>query len=335
LAPVHNHQQDGFMQQSVPTARALYHPNSIQGNEPRPAAPERGFAHLAERLAGNKTRERSDSFNDHFTQARMFLDSQSPAERQHLIDACRFEVGKVQRLGIRQRVIARFAEIDPDLAREVAPAVGVSLDVPPPPLPPGVRSPVSVKRKNVAPSPALSLANQPKDSIKTRKIAVLIGPGVRTIDVEQARRDLGARGATLEFVSHALGPVPTDAGEPLDASKTWLQASSVLYDAVYVPGGAESVASLLTLGDLGDPLHFVREAFRHSKPIAASNEGVELLAAAQLPDIQLAEEGQAKAIDSLGVVTAWGEALESFTKRFVAAIRAHRHFEREQPRVPV
>src|SRR5688572_1573382 len=104
LAPVHNHQQDGMKRQSIPTSQALYHPNTIAGGAPAPTP--RGFAHFREPVAGPKTRERAKSFGDHFSQAAMFLRSQSPAERLHLVRACRFEIGKVERLGIRQRMIS-------------------------------------------------------------------------------------------------------------------------------------------------------------------------------------------------------------------------------------
>ena len=49
-----------------------------------------------------------------------------------------------------------------------------------------------------------------------------------------------------------------------------------MYDAVYVPGGKESVTMLL--GEY-EARHFVREAYNHGKAIAASGEGGELLQA--------------------------------------------------------
>lgn len=339
LVPVANHHQDGLGRRSIPTSRALYHPNSIEGNQPSMAPPKQGFVHFRERVEGEKVRERSASFLDHFSQARMFLNSQSAAERAHLVDACRFELGKVERLAIRERVVSLFAAIDEDFAREVASAIGVhrirGARQPPVAQPTGTPPPAHGKAKGGSSrSPALSLDNQPKTSIKTRKVAVLAAPGVRADDVEEVRNLLLAQGACIEVVSTVLGPFPTDSGRPLDAQRTFLTTSSVLYDAVYVPGGEESVAVLLTVGAA---VEFVCEAFNHGKPIGAVNEGVGLLEAADLPDIELAGSGRSKPATGSGVVTALAttqHALAGFTAAFVAAIRQHRHFDRVQPMWP-
>ncbi len=332
IAPVHNHQQDGFGRKTIPTARAMYHPNSIQGNEPRLAAPERGFAHFPQKLVGSKTRERSESFADHFSQARMFLDSQSPPEREHLIEACCFELSKVERLGIRERVVGLFAQIEHDFARAVASGIGVSMAGSPPPPPPSVKSPQSGKKKKLSPSPVLSLANSDKTSIRTRKVALLAAAGVRGDDIDQVCTAICGAGGKVEIVSHAMGQIRSAEGRPIDVDKTWSTARSVLYDAVWVAGGAKSVSSL---EGLGLALHFVREAFRHGKPIGAANEGVELLAAAELPEIQLAKTAQRQKITSShGVVTSWNDDLAAFGEGLIAAIREHRHFDRAIDRTP-
>jgi catalase len=325
IAPVHNHQQDGFNRTTIPTARAMYHPNSIEGNKPVLATPSTGFRHFAERLSGLKMRERSDSFLDHFSQARMFLESQSPPEREHLINACRFELGKVERLAIRERVIGLFQQIDQEFAAQVASAIGVAI-----PAPIAVVTRVAARAKDgrspLKSSPALSLANQPKTSIKSRKVAMLLLPGTRRAEVDAICEALCGQGAKVEHVSIVLGPLPTDEGRPIDIEKTFLTTDSVLYDAVVVPGGTN--AELLTQDD--DALRFVRDAFRHAKPIGAVNEGIALLEAADLPAVDLAsgKRGQG-ASTSKGVVTARGDDMEGFTAAFVDSIRAHRHFERE------
>jgi catalase len=163
IAPVNNHQQDGFARTGIPTARALYHPNSIEANRPLPASPGAGFRHFAERLQGTKTRERSETFLDHFSQARMFLFSQSPAERTHLVDACRFELSKVERLAIRERVLSLFARIDEDFAAEIATAIGVAVPIAATPSPGASRSRDGASRART--SPALSRGNQPSPGL--------------------------------------------------------------------------------------------------------------------------------------------------------------------------
>jgi catalase len=330
IAPVHNHQQDGFSRTTMPTARALYHPNSIEGNKPILADPKEGFRHFAERLSGVKTRERSESFLDHFSQARMFLKSQSPPERQHLIDACRFELSKVERLHIRERVVGLFQRIDPDFAAEVAGPIGVSL-----PAPVAIVTEVAARMKDgrapVKSSPALSLANQPRLSIKTRKVAMLALPGVSRDDVDGICGALHGQGAAVEVISAALGPMPSDGDRPVEACKTFFNTSSVFYDAVVIPGGA----SAGELAGLGEAVHFVRESFLHGKPIGAVNEGVTLLKEAALPGLDLAGKREgASTSTSRGVVTARGSDLSGFAAAFIAALRAHRHFDRDFSAVP-
>jgi catalase len=330
ISPVNNHQQDGFSRTTLPTARALYHPNSIEGNRPLLADAKSGFNHFAEPLRGSKTRERSETFLDPFSQARMFLQSQSPPEREHLVNACRFELGKVERLAIRERVVGLFQAIDPDFAADVAAAIGVSL-----PAPVAIVTRAAARAKDgrapVESSPALSLANQPKASIKTRKIAMLALDGVSSADVDAISGELCGQGAKVEVVSLALGMLRSDEDRPIDVQRTFLTTASVLYDAVLVPGGAN--AELLARN--ADAIHFVRECFRHAKPIGATNEGVALLVAAGLNGIELAGETRGHGmVASMGVVTSLERDLSAFTAAFIAAIRAHRHFERDLDAVP-
>ncbi|MDZ4773431.1 MAG: catalase [Planctomycetota bacterium] len=330
IAPVHNHQQDGSSRTTMPTARALYHPNSIEQNEPVLADRSRGFRHFAERMMGTKNRERSETFLDHFSQARMFLNSQSAPEREHLVSACQFELSKVERLYIRERVIGLFQQIDERFAAEVAAAIGVST-----PAPIAVATKVAARAKvgqaPVRSSPALSLANQPKPSIKTRKIALLVLPGFSSDDVDAIVSALCGQGAKVEVVSLALGPVTSDTGRPIDVQHRFQSTASVLFDAVVIPGG--SGAAKLT--ENADAVHFVRECFRHAKPIGATNQGIALLSAAALPEIELAGvKGKASAVNSHGVVTARGADLASFTEALVEAIRLHRHFDRNLDVVP-
>ncbi len=322
IASVRNHQQDGFSRTTIPTARALYHPNSIEGNEPPLAEPSTGFRHFAERVNASKTRERSESFLDHFSQARMFLNSQSGPEREHLINACRFELGKVERLAIRERVIGLFQQIDPGFAKEVAAAIGVTT-----PAPTAVVTDAAARTRDgkapVKASPALSLANQPKLSIKTRKVALLALPGVSQAETDAIRSALCGQGAIVEVVSSALGPLLSDEGRPIDVDQTFLTTASVLYDAVVVPGGEGAEG----LAHLAEAIHFVRECFGHAKPIGVTNEGAALLSAASLPDLELRPDKRGVAT-AQGVVTGQGDDLLPFTAAFVIALREHRHFDR-------
>jgi catalase len=323
IVPARNHQQDGFSRTTIPTARALYHPNSIEENRPELAPAALGFQHFAQKLSGIKTRERSESFLDHFSQARMFLRSQSPPERQHLVDACRFELSRVERLHVRERVVGLFQRIDGEFAAEVAAAIGVSL-----PAPIAIVTEAAARMKDGRPpvkaSPALSLANQPKHSIKTRKVALLALPGVSIADVDAICGALCGQGAKVEVVSTALGPIRSDSDRPIDITKTFFNTRSVLYDAVVIPGGTNAKE----LAAHADAAHFVLESFLHGKPIGAANGGVAVLAAAALPAVKLASSKGSGVVSSHGVVSAQAADLTAFTAAFVDALRAHRHFDR-------
>jgi len=322
LAPVHNHQQDGLHRKTIPTARAMYHPNSIENDAPRLAPRGTGFRSFAERIQGDKGRERSETFSDHFVQARMFLDSQSPHERRHLIDACRFELGKVERLGIRERVVALFRQIDDDFAAAVAAGIGVSIArAAGLPLP---ENGTAKGTRRMKPSPALSLENQPRTTIRTRKVAVLVADGVRYEDWEVVSSAVLAQGGIVEAVSHALGAVKSEDGRPIDVCRTWLTGSSVLYDALCVPGGTACAESLQTTPEA---LAWIREAFSHDKTIGACREGVDVLDRAGLGPMR------GKTANRAGLVTTNGVDPGDFGEAFVAAMQQHRHFDRnsDQP----
>jgi len=131
------------------------------------------------------------------------------------------------------------------------------------------------------------------------------------------KKALLAGGAIPEIISGALGVVVADDGSSIPVDKTLLTVDSVLYDAVYVPGGDDSIAALeLQI----DAQHFLMEAFKHCKAIAGSGEGAKFVARAILP---------ATRPPSPGVVLA-AEASPTFARSFVAAIAAHRHWSRHE-----
>src|SRR6187549_2217505 len=135
IAPVHNNQRDGQARQTINTGRVSYEPNSLAGGCPFQAAmKEGGFASFEERIDAHKVRERSPSFHDHFSQARLFFNSQSDAEKRHLINALRFELGKVEIPAIRTRMVGILTQIDGDLAAAVAEGLGFPVPKPEQPI---------------------------------------------------------------------------------------------------------------------------------------------------------------------------------------------------------
>ncbi|WP_199837514.1 DJ-1/PfpI family protein, partial [Streptomyces caniscabiei] len=106
--------------------------------------------------------------------------------------------------------------------------------------------------------------------------------------------------------------------------------ASVLYDAVLLPGGPVG-----TPPQSADPdvVRFVRDAYRHGKPIGALGSGVGVLAALRPEGVRLSSEFHHVVADR-GVVTdtAQGTASDDFTREFITAIAAHRHWNRPPTR---
>ena len=316
LAERHNNQRDGFMRHEINKGPVSYKPNSISDDHPREASEEEGgYAHFAEAVSGEKTRKRSDSFDDHFTQARLFWNSMADHEQQNIVDAAHFELGKVERMEIRERMVYDiFNNVDHEFAKRVAEGIGVE-----PPAEPGDRMPTHDRT-----DPSLSMANRTADTIETRTVAVLLEDGYDHDQFKAVRSELADQGARVDAVSTALGERESEDGDAAASDETYATTESVLYDAVFVPGGGRHAESLL---EQGAASHFVAEAFTHKKPIAALGEGVDLLESIELPGVDIAEDEGT--VSDLGVVTSRGGDLDEFATAFVDAIAAHRHWERD------
>ncbi|MBA3255881.1 MAG: DJ-1/PfpI family protein [Pyrinomonadaceae bacterium] len=169
--------------------------------------------------------------------------------------------------------------------------------------------------------------NFPKDTIKTRKIAFLVADGFDDVAVSDMKKALMTAGALAMTVAPRLGVLTGANGEECKADFSFLTGSSVLFDAVYVPGGDASVAALQ-----GEPeaLNFVDEAYKHCKAIAATGAAVGLLARFQgekSPDTNTSDDPVAA---NQGVVTSRESVTDDFALVFIEAIAQHRHWERER-----
>jgi catalase len=335
IAPVHNNQRDGHMRQTINTGKVSYNPNSLGNGCPFQAkAMDGGFTSFAERIDARKIRERSTSFLDHFSQARLFYNSQSEPEKNHMVDALRFELGKVETPAIRERMLIILAHVDKGLANEVAYGLGLSIPKEleshlnqsiPADADPSAYQPV-MKTSSLDKSAALSMENTIKNSIKTRKIAILTADGVDANSLNEMKKVLENEGAVVEIIAPRLGFVTAENDELIEVKKSFLTASSVFYDAVYVPSGTNSVA---TLTAEADAVHFLNEAFRHCKPIAADMGARQMLEqtyfAKKLPE-DMREESALRE----GLVV--NDNLKKLSAIFVTAIAMHRFWDREKPR---
>ena len=315
VCPFSNNQREAKFRRPIDVGRVSYYPNSINGNAPHEVTPAQGgFTSYAEGTSGQKRRVRSDSFDDHFSQALLFWNSQTKPEQDHIVDAFRFELAKVQIPEIRERMVGNLALVDKTLADRVAAELGFTAD-------PHRGVDNGTPKKQMHPSPALSILAQPKKpSIATRKVAILAAEGVSVSDVETLGKALKEQGATVAVLAPRLGHLTGSNGAKLTVDYTLKTMPSVLWDAVFVPGGASSVKAL---AGSGDALLFVREQYKHAKPIAAFGDGLALLESAGI------HTGDAVAAQALGVIVGnAGAAAGHGPAAFAAAIAHGRFFNR-------
>ncbi len=323
VAAVHNNQRDGYHRMTIDKGQVSYSPNSLQANAPMPAPEiENGYVHYAEKVEGQKIKGRSDSFKNHYKQATLFWNSMSDAEKQHIIEAFHFEVGSVKDKQIRQAVVEMFSNVDQQLAVKIAEGVGVN--------PPTNQMVTGVTQS----SPAVSQEKTVK-AANTRWVAVLLENGFNYTEVTQVINNLSNAGVHCEIVSKNRGVLTSVDGQTLEVNKNYLTTSSVLYDAVYIPGGPLCVEAVKSQGDA---IHFVNEAFKHCKSIGATNEGVDLLNASQIQGITIpGMETPSELFTEDGVVMIRSvNDMGNFSQEFINAIAQHRHWTRQnyKPIVP-
>jgi catalase len=322
VAQVHNNQRDGMHRQAIHRGRVSYEPNSLAGGCPFQAG-KAGFVSFPEprREDDHKIRGKAERFADHYTQATLFWNSQSDTEKQHIIGAFRFELSRVQTPAVRERMISGLMNVASELAAAVADGLGIR-DMPEP-MP---RAMTRTITPEVSVSTALSLFARPGDgSIRTRRIAILVADGSDAAPVVTLIDRLSAQGAVPRFVSTRLGPVALAGGDTVEADVSLEAAPSVLYDAVVVAGGQSAVKTLRTDGRT---VEFLKDQYRHCKPILAFEPAEGLLEACGIDP--LLPTGEADP----GVIVVAGDRRD-VVEDFIGALARHRHFQRETdpPRV--
>ncbi|MFC6998746.1 catalase [Rufibacter roseus] len=333
VVPVHNVNGAGFMRHTINKGKVNYTPNSLGGGCPM-MAPEKmgGYVHYMEKVEGHKIRKRSESFDDHYSQATLFWNSMTETEKKHIVSALHFELGKVETLAVRERMVHNLAHVDLDLAAMVAEGIGV--EVPTGSVAEKVKSTLASfkeklsSKKMVDESPALSQEKGKKKTVATLKIAVLADHGVDAEQVMQIKEALKAEGVEAKIVSKFFGKLKGKNGNELEVDKNHVTTASIMFDAVLIPAGKESVEAMKKQGDA---LHFVNEAFKHCKTIAALGEGIELLQSSHIQGVDFVQPEASSVTTSKGVVTAGtGADVKSFVSSFLESLGEYRHWEREE-----
>lgn len=197
-------------------------------------------------------------------------------------------------------------QVDQDLAAYVAGQLGLAV---PEGKPENMqRSPEALpeeyetvfKRPEISDSPALSiLRNNPKDSIATRKYAILCDDGVDGAELNRIKQALLDAGAMVRVVASHQGELQpamddiTIEGVDLSvaADDSVRTTSCVLFDGIVVMNGTEQMVNAM----LSDPRYkeFVKDTYLHHKPIAVYGNAEDFVTKAIGDDLTV-EEGIVK-----------------------------------------
>lgn len=296
LCPFHNNQRRGTMRYRIDIDQVNYHRNSLCNNTPYETPVEQGgYEHYPKKVEGHVIRARSESFNDFFTQPRIFWNSLTLVEKQHTIEAFSYQLGKVRSESVRQQNVNLLVNIDKDLANIVADNIGVD-------RPSGTHVPVSTRY------PSLSQASTPKYA-HTLKVGVLIGNGFDSEEVINVLNLLNKYGVFIVIVSETLGTVTGDDGKKLKVDESFITTSPYLLDALYVVGGRHKKQERFN----ANVNKFINGAYKLYKPIGIASMGQPLMSAS-------------KGNNLAGVVFATNNP--NFGEEFILAIAQQRFWNR-------
>jgi len=310
---VNDNYRDGLHQDAVHSGIAAYHPSSLDGGNPFPAkvATERAFIDVPAALpASVKVRAAPQSYDDHFSQPRMFWLSMTPLEQDHIVSAFTFELAKVYEQTIKERELQVLANVDPALCAQVASGLGLAAPDP------------TLAVPQVTPSPALSQigARWPTDG---RQIGILVDANADEDAVRTLVKTIFSSGMVPLLIAPTGGKIFAASSEPLDVQRTLLTARSVEFDALVVVGamtaGEDAAPSRDARAGAPTPAPGVdprvalmlNEAYRHAKAIGGWGPGAALLGALgydQQPGIVTASTAEgvlSSVVDLLGEHRVW------------------------------
>ncbi|MBA2541030.1 MAG: catalase [Deltaproteobacteria bacterium] len=296
--PMHNWQRDGHKRHEINTGRVNYEPNSLAPGGPREAP--HGFAtHPAfDARDAAKVRVRSETFADHYSQARLFFRSMTGVEQRHIVNAFTFELSKVETMAIRTRMLGHLDVIDRELGARVADAMGMvgQADTITPARPP----------IDLEPSPTLSILAKFKPTLQGRKVGALIADGFDRGLIEKLRAAVNAAGAMFEIVAPKIGGARAADGTQVPADHIVSGGPSVIFDAVIVAPGAAGMPALLGEAAAKD---WVSDAFAHCKVMGVVAAAKPLLDAAGVkPDagvIEVTAKSAAAFVDAAAAGRIW------------------------------
>jgi len=275
LAKITNNNRDGMGQMFIHKNIAHYTPNTLNNGYPMQANQThgRGFFTAPDRtVGGNLVRALSDTFNDHWSQPRLFYNSLTPAEQQFLINAMRFEISHLKNDNVKRNVLAQLNRVSNDVAKRVA--VALDMEAPAP------EDTYYHDNKTAG----VSIFGTELPTIKTLRVGVLASTKVadgKSLEVaKQLKEKLAADGLVVTVVAEVLK-------EGVD--QTYSAADATGYDAVVVADGAEALFDLKK-GGAGSPLYpkgrpgqILIDGYRWGKPVAAVGKAQKALDSVGIP----------------------------------------------------
>ena len=158
------------------------------------ASAAKGFRSYSAAEEGQKLRVRSEPFADHYSQARQFYISQTETEQGHIVDAFVFELSKVEKLAIRERMVAQLLNVILTWRRKFPSGLGLKEM-------PKAADAAKPTRQDLEKSPALSiLLNGPK-GFTGRKLGILVTDGVDSAILDALKSSIEAEGAMIEIIA--------------------------------------------------------------------------------------------------------------------------------------
>ncbi|RZF62604.1 catalase [Sphingobacterium corticibacterium] len=317
---VHNNHRDAQMRMTINQGKAAYFPNTIGGGCPHLAKmAEGGFTSFEERIDGKKIRDRSASFSDHFSQPGLFFRSLAEWEQTHLINAYVFELGKCNRDAIKERMLWLLSQIDDRLATAVASKLGmqIPMDIERPinqnigaDADPHKHEPSAVKHY-LEKSESLSQEPLRTTIIEGRKIAVLAADGFDMAALQKMKAYLEElKHANFQLIAPHGGTIRCTENMEHRVDASLMTTESVLFDALYIPGGIQSIQALKSEGKV---FKFIHEMLKHCKVIAFDGEAEELFKLSAAKDFVHDE----------------AILLNGSPEHFAGALAKHRNWQRE------
>jgi catalase len=287
---------------------------------------EGGFVSHNEKVEGHKVRTRSKSFNDFFSQATLFFKSQTAVEQQHMIDALGFELGKVETIAIRTRMVGLLSLIDDGMAKKVAKQLGIDYPVTiEKPINQGVPADAGAtefeptsKKQSLKSSDALSMLKNLVPVLMSRQVAILCDEEVDEKSLIDLKKALEAKKVMVKIIAPRSGKLKLKSGKEINIDHSFLTTDSVLFDGVIVADGKKSTDALQKNIHA---IHFLNESYRHCKPIGIFGSGKEVWQKSMFAENK---DNKTSSFSQAGIF------IDKNAEQFMKGLEMHRFWEREK-----